>query len=200
MILIPDVETSDLPKKGFPMDDPSQPWVKQVACMLTEMDGVTVWGRLQAVIAPEGRKGRPGAEEVHGITDHQSARYGVREIPVLGLMTEWMRKVKFVVGYGIEFDQIVVEGVILRRGKDASAWKRPGVKWICLREKCIDLCKVPSEHESGTYRWPNLDKACEVVLGEAPREGHHDAWDDMQRTHRLMLELMRRGILKFEDE
>src|SRR5688500_20024071 len=102
MIMLYDTETSDLPKKGFPIDDPSQPWVKQVGAMLVDMTGDRIYGRLQAIISAEGRKGRPGAENVHGITDRDSALYGVSELGVFSILTGWMRKVKYVVGFGIE--------------------------------------------------------------------------------------------------
>lgn len=199
MIIFYDTETSGLPIRGLPMDDNAQPWIMQVGAMFTDMDGLRIHGAVSTYIKPDGRKGREGAEAIHGITERDCSRLGVPELGPLSMLTAWMGMARLVVGFGLKFDQMITAGVIERRGKNVSAWERPGVKWIDLIETCAQVCKIPSEHESGTYRWPNLDTACEMILGEAPREGYHDAFGDADRARRLYIELKRRGYLSFGD-
>lgn len=62
---------------------------------------------------------------------------------------------------------------------------RAGLTVVDLIGPAAAHCKIASEHDSGSYRWPSLDVACQQILGEPPREGVHNALSDAQRARRL---------------
>ncbi|HWL06769.1 MAG TPA: hypothetical protein VNQ99_17835 [Xanthobacteraceae bacterium] len=66
-----------------------------------------------------------------------------------------------------------------------QAWLRPGLEFVSTMDAATPFCRLPGTHESGGYKWPSLDEACEQLLEMEPRAGHHNAWDDVQRCKRL---------------
>lgn len=186
MILLLNLETSDLIKPELPLSDPAQPWIVEVAASMHDRDLTTTYGRFQTRVRADGRKIRPGAEKVHGISNRAAGRYGMSEIRMLGALTGLVDQCEAVVGFGLNgFDKKVVESVLIRQGKKTASWTRAGLEFIDIIGCCAQACRLQGNHESNTYRWPTLDQACEILLGEAPQPGIHDAWDDLGRAGRL---------------
>lgn len=195
MALLVDIETSDLLRADLPLSDPAQPWACAVAAELCREDGTAV-DFISTRIKSEGRAIRAGAEAVHGVSTRMAARAGVSEVAALAILCDFAAQADCLVGYGVPFDRKVVESLLLRRGKDARMWVRPGLQVVDLIPACTAICKLPSEHPSGGYKWPSLDEACERILRLLPRPGHHNAWDDLVRTKGLWMELRERGALE----
>lgn len=197
MILLVDVETSDLLQPDLELSDQAQPWVVQMAAELIGIDGESL-AFMKTGIRAEGRKIRPGAEAVHGITSRQAAKTGMSEVTALGFLIQLANQARYVVGYGLKFDRDVIASVLLRAGKSARMWLREGLEFVDLIVPAAAVCKLPTEHHSLTHRWAQLHTACEIILGEpAEAEGEqHDSWTDCQRAKRLFIEIRKRGFLE----
>lgn len=192
MFLFLDTETSDLLHGQQSLTDPVQPWAVGVAAELLDKDFVPLM-HIRALIKAEGRKIRQDAYEVHGISSAMAERYGLSQVVVLGTLVHMMGKARFLIGHGIEYDRTVIEGQLQRMGKDTNKWMRPGVEMVCTMKEAAEYCRIEPNFEGGTFRWPSLDAAGEILLGAAAREGKHDAWVDMKRAQGVFRHLYDRG-------
>ncbi|WP_024278593.1 hypothetical protein [Xanthobacter sp. 126] len=193
-LLFVDAETSDLLKRDRPLDDPSQPWAVSIAAQLV-IDGADS-DHFQVHVKAEGRQVRAGAEAVHGISTRSAAKRGVSEVVALGMLCGFAAQAEMVVGHGIDFDRQVIEGCLLRRGKETRLWTRPGLEFVDTMKAATPFCRIKADREDGSFKWPSLDEAYSILLGEAPRAGEHGAWDDLQRCRRLHAWLADRGAFE----
>lgn len=197
MLMVCDVETSDLPRKDLPRGDPGQPWITSAAAMLCQPDG-TVVDHFHCRVRSDGRSVRPGAEAVHGISTRSAGRNGVSETTVLGLIAGFADQATHIIGHGIAFDRGIIEDNLVRLNKSTRLFTRTGITFVCTMLASVPVCRLPNPNDFGTggFKWPTLDEACQIILGMAPREGFHSAWDDVDRARRLFLELRNRGIVE----
>lgn len=193
--LLIDTETSDLLRDDLPLDDPSQPWIVVVAAELVTDDGAAL-DFISLRIKADGRSIRSGATQVHGISTRQASRSGVSEIAALAILCDLAAQADSMVGYGVGFDRKVVESALLRRKKDPRMWVRPGIQVVDLIPACAAICKIPSEHPSGGYKWPSLDQAAQAILGLNPRQGIHTAHEDLVRAKLIWMQLRYSGALE----
>lgn len=193
--LVIDCESSDLIRKDVPLGDASQPWAVSVAADLCSDDGQSL-AFFHTHIRSEGRAIKEGARAVHGISTRDAGRNGVSEVTAIGMLIGLAAQATVLVAHNVDFDKQLVESLLIRRGKDVRMWTRPGLTSCCTMLAAAPFCKLPTDHESGSYQWPSLDAACQIILGEKPREGAHSAWDDCQRAKRLFLQLRPRGALE----
>jgi hypothetical protein len=195
MILYVDTEASDLIKRELPLDNPGQPWAVKMSAKLVDMKGVTQ-AFFSTPIRAEGRKITENARKVHGVSSAQAGQSGVSEVVALGMLLGFANESRYVVGFGLDFDRQLVESLLMRRRKDTALWVRKGLEFIDVMKPAAHLCKIPSDHENASYRWPNLDIACEKILGEPPRTGLHMDWDDLERAERIFNHLRAKNIIE----
>lgn len=201
MFLIVDIESSGLLMKDRPLSDPQQPWIVSCAAELVSAEGKTL-DFFHRRVKADGRKIKDDAAKVHGISSRQAATFGASEIVVLGMLSSMVADARYVIGHGLKlFDKMVIEGVLIRRGKDARLFERPGLEFLDTMETATAFCKIEPKpaFESNQYKWPSLDEACQIILGEEPREGPHDAWEDCQRTKRLFFALKERNAFEIPE-
>ncbi len=197
-LLFVDTETSGLFKKNLPMDSDQQPWVVSLAAELCDDSGRQI-ASINTGIRANGRKITEGARLVHGVSSQLAGRTGVSELAALGVLCgreSLASQARYAIGHGISFDRDVITSVLARNGRDAITWVRPGLMFVDTMTTAAPFCKLPSDHESGGYKWPSLDDACEILLNEPRRAGHHSAWDDIQRCKALFFWLRDRGALE----
>lgn len=195
MFLFVSIRTSGLIKKNLPLEDASQPWVVSVAAELTSGEGAQI-ASINTGIRAGDRKVSDGAQKIHGISSQLASRTGVSELAALGVLCgreSLASQARYVVGHGLDFDRDVITSVLARNGRDAKTWTRPGLQFVDTMTAAAPFCKLTSEHESGSYRWPSLDDACRILIGEEPRSGAHDAWNDLRRCKALFFWLRERG-------
>jgi DNA polymerase III epsilon subunit-like protein len=192
-----DLESSGLPPPGVEKGHAQYPWACQIGCILFDLEGNEL-AVLETLIKSEGRKMQAGAIAVHGISDQDAAIFGVGEVPAYALLCHLAAKAQWLVGFHVKFDRDIAESALIRLNKDTRMLVRSGLEVIDLVQPCAAVCKLPTDHDSGSYRWPNLDVACEKILGEPPREGKHGALDDSRRAKRLFLELWKQNVIELE--
>lgn len=194
MILAIDVESSNLPPKGIEPGDAQFPWCVSVGAVLFDFDGRNK-SVFYSPIRADGRSIATGASAVHGISSKDAGKSGVPEIVALGTICAMASEARYLTGYNAGFDRSILESTLIRLGKDTRKLMRPGLTLIDLMKPSTAFCKIPSERDSGEYRWPKLDAAIVSVLDEMPREGQHNALEDALLAKRLFLSLYARGAL-----
>jgi len=80
----------------------------------------------------------------------------------------------------------------------ARLFVQPGRRWVCTMKAATPVCKLPPKvpREDNSYKWPSLDEACEIILKQPPREGHHTAFEDLDRCRWLYLALKASGAIE----
>lgn len=179
-----DMESSGLIKKDRPIGDPSQPWAVSVAVLL--VDGKRRDDACFRIRAEEGRKMSPEAEKIHGISLREAQKAGVPELVMLSLVSNFAKDAEVIVSHGT-FDRDLMISLLRRRSKPDSVWTHPGLVCHNTADITKPLCRLPFEdpEKAGEWRWPSLDEAGAILLGEAPREGIHDPRDDLCRLERI---------------
>ena len=198
MYLFVKTHASGTLQKGLPPDAPDQPWICFLAAQLTDADGNEL-ASINTGIRSDGRAISEAATVAHGITTRRAACTGVKEKAALSVLCgreSLCSQARYIIGHGLQKD--IITGLILRNGWDASVWTRAGVEFIDTTIAAAPFCKLTSEHESGSYRWPSLDDACHALLGQEPRAGVHSAWDDLSRCASLFFWLRERGAFDLE--
>jgi DNA polymerase III subunit epsilon len=195
MILFVALDTSGLLKRHVPLEDPSQTWPVRVGFEFSTMDGHQK-GFLSTQIRSDGRKIQEAATAIHGITTREADRSGMSEVIALGAICAWAKETRYLVGFSVDFYRDVLEGALMRRGRDSSMLIRAGIEVVDLMKPCAQFCKIVTDREDGSYKWPRLSEACEMLLGDAPMVGYRHAWDDCQRAKRLFFELRKRNALE----
>lgn len=211
MILFLDSETSGLPRKGVPMTDPSQPWVVSLTADLRHYDGSECMF-MDVIIRADGREMSPKAQAIHGISAHDSRRLGVPETHAFALLGSLCDNAEQIVGYNLGFDTSVIAGTMERaaiayeakNGKPNKALQllpsklfAPGLQHVDVVRVCTPICNLPNKSkDSDEPKWPNLDEACQIILGMEPRGDKHVARDDVDRVRKLYFELVKRGAIE----
>lgn len=208
-VLFLDVETSGLWIKTLSIDDPQQPWCPSIAACLCTAEGEIVQ-HFSLIVKPEGRTIKDGALKVHGITTRTASQLGVPEARVLGLLGDMLKTAPLdsylrVATFG-DFDPRVISSLFARfaisQNKPSSAYdrlflRRPLIEFVNIMSPYAEqVCKIPSEQVPGTFKFPSLDEARQLILGKQPREGHQSAWEDMLDTRDIYLELRKRGLIR----
>lgn len=195
MLLFIDCETSGLIKRNLPLDSDQQPWVISLAAELTDENGRQL-ACINTGIRASGRTIAEEARRVHGVSSAKASRTGVSELAALGVLCgreSLASQARYVIGHGIGFDRDVITSVLARNGREATTWVRPGLEFRDTMTTAAAFCRLPSEHDSGGYRWPKLREALSILLGEELQTGAHDAWSDLQGAKRLYFWLTERG-------
>lgn len=195
MILSLDTETSNLPARGMDVANPQYPWPVRIGAALFDDDGKD-YALFSTGIRGDGRTIAEGAKNVHGVSSREAGRTGIPEKVALSVICHLAGQARLLIGFNIEFDRDVLVAAILRQDQDPKRLLRPGLQLIDLMKPCTPFCKLPTDHDSGSYRWPSLDDAGRILLGETPRVGPHTDWNDLQRGKRIYFWLKARGALE----
>jgi DNA polymerase III epsilon subunit-like protein len=187
-ILSIDTETSGLARSGIEKGSEEYPFLLEVGLELFAEDGTTA-GLFKSRVRSDGRSIQPGATAVHGISDRAAVRDGVSEIAALAVISGFAAQADYLIGYSVSYDRDIIESALIRRGKETRMLVRPGLEVIDIKLAATAACKIPTDHSSGSYKWPSMDVAAEMILGEPPRVGPHDALLDCQKAKRLFMAL-----------
>lgn len=196
MILSLDTETSSLIPRGAVPGSAQFPWPVQIGAVLFGFDGrdrASFGSRIRA----DGRTVSTGSAEIHGISSRDAGRSGVPEVIGLGIVCAFAAEARYLVGFNLDFDRAILESALIRLGKETRKLMRPGLEPIDLMRPAAALCKLPSEREDGSYKYPRLGEALALIRHERPRKGH-DALTDAKSAKRLFLSLVHRGVIEIE--
>ena len=211
MELFFDVETSGLPLYREPYNHPSQPFVVQLAAILS--DSERIYGSMNVLIKPNGRVIEAQAKEIHGITEEIAEKAGVTERSAASMFWQLGEQSSLYVCHNKDFDVPRVAGMIWRTAKDHTDYADMIINMpaYCTMKHSMNLLNLPAErkwcktcrieHEPGPKcpqcgqvyepKWPKLAELYMFLFGEELVDAH-DAWGDVVATRRCYYELRRR--------
>ena len=200
MLLFIDVETSGLLRRDLPPDDPGQPWVISLAAELCDVDGNQL-AIINTAIRANGRTISEGARAVHGVSSRDAGHTGISELAALAVLCgreSFVSQATHLIGHNIDFDVGVIEGVLLRCGREASALRRPGLQTACTMKAATPFCKIaPAKpRDDGSYKWPSMNECRTMLLGKPANDGLHGALQDMLDAKELYFWLRERGAFE----
>jgi DNA polymerase III epsilon subunit-like protein len=189
-ILIIDTETTGLLDFKLPADDPSQPRICEVGCLLIGFDpidgepgehGFVIHDRFEALIKPDGWTIPADASAINGITTEMCEADGIAMVEALRRIDELTDASTLIAGFSISYDQKMLRGEYRRHGMD----DRYGAVPVC------DVMRCCARLTGG--RWPKLEAAVDQLLGEK-HQGHR-AMVDAMATARLFKLLRERDLV-----
>lgn len=193
MILFFDTETTGLFQDRLPVDDPSQPYIVQLAAQLCEETGEPVAG-FSFIVDPG--IGSPGisipeaASKVHGITEEKAVQFGVSSESALSAFTHLYQRADVVCAHNIKFDKGVVEAAIARHYQKVLPLRKP---LFCTMEAATPIVNHPPTERMRAMgmtkpKPPRLEECIRHFFGEA-LEGAHDAMIDVIACRRVYMHL-----------
>ena len=194
-ILFYDVETTGLPLRGTPSDDPRQPHLVQFAALLMDKNTREEIESINVIIKPDGWVVPPETTALHGISHAKAVARGVPEQDVVAKFVSMNNNSVLTVAHNIQFDLQMMRSGMLRYGMS-----RPDVDDICLRPTaCTMQMSQPIVNLPPTERMlavgihspksPKLEEAVRFFFNE-DLEGAHDADKDVRACARVYFHLI----------
>ena len=191
MNLFFDTETSGLPKFKSPNSDPGQPWIVQLAAVLSTNDKVLM--SMNFIIQSGGLPIHPKALEVHGISTNLADKIGFEPQVAFSTFLQMAEKADKLICHNTSFDMRLLEILATRLDHYQDFVDTVIVKpHVCTMIKSTNFCKLPTKW--GKFKWPKLTEL-HAILFDEDFEGAHDALNDVYATQRCYYELIRRGII-----
>lgn len=156
--------------------------IAQLACKLidTESSEEIVYSKY----LNNGVPSEPGAFAIHRITDEIRIEKGVSNDEAYAEFKKLEALADKVCAHNLKFDARMF-AMNFRQGYP----EKPG---ICTMLATTNLCKLPSDRRR--YKWPKLEELHRFLFNE-DFEGAHDAMNDVNATHRCLIELITRGVI-----
>ena len=193
MDLFFDTETSGLPKFKSPNTDPGQPWIVQLAAVLSTDNKVLM--SMNFIIKSDGLPIHPKAEEVHGISVKLADQIGFEPQVAFSTFLQMAEKANKLICHNTAFDMRLLDILATRLDHYQDFVNTVRVKpHVCTMIKSTNFCKLPYPSGRRGNKWPKLTEL-HAILFDEDFEGAHDALNDVYATQRCYYELIRRGII-----
>lgn len=195
-ILFFDTETTGFTREGQSPMHPSQPYVVQLACQLTDDAGAILGGF--SFIVKQHAPIPPQAAAVHGISDEIAAKFGVEPGFAMRAFEHMLARADLVVAHNIKFDKLVIEAAMSRNMGQLWVLGKP---LCCTMEAAMPICNLPpTERMMAAGRrgpkQPKLEEAVRHFFNE-PLDGAHDAMVDVIACRRVFFALKEGGHVVF---
>ncbi|MCB9726205.1 MAG: 3'-5' exonuclease [Spirochaetaceae bacterium] len=189
--LIFDTETTGMVEFRKPPEDPSQPDLIQLGMMLVETADWTPRARTSMLVKlPEGARIDPGAQEAHGISEEDCARYGIESVVACSLFNQACLQADIIVAHNLSFDASIMKTALFRLGRKPH--RMDGRQLVCTKEASTDVLKLPGKYG---YKWPTLAEAYLHYTGRE-LEGAHDAFVDTEACLQIFRGLVQEGVVE----
>ena len=177
MTLIFDTETSGKADFKSPPEAPHQPRLVQLAALLLGSDLETV-AEFNVIIKPDGFVISPEVAAIHGIKHEYAEKHGIPERQALEIFKTFAEMSATLVAHNIRFD-----GIVLGRANHIHGLSYKVPQPYCTMNAATNVCKLPGGF-GGNYKWPTLQEAHQILLGES-FDGAHDAMADVKACARV---------------
>jgi|ERR1041385_1372029 DNA polymerase III epsilon subunit-like protein len=174
--LIFDTETSGLARFDLPPDDPIQPRLLSIACLILN-ENLNEKSSFYALVHP----GKqifidPNATKANGIMWEDIDKFGVPVNVALGLFNLFAAQVDLVVAHNIKFDSFIIDIELANQmvGDFRYDWKE---QTYCTMLQMTDICKLPGKRG---YKWPKLREAFAHCFPERGTFNEHHAMEDVR--------------------
>lgn len=184
-----DLETSGLPFKNvdYKKDYMDYPYIVSLAYKINDKP------RREFIINQEGIVIPEEAIKIHGITDEISSLSPYNILDVIGQVIFDCSGSDYIIGFNLFFDSSIFKANILRLIKQERTNQNIYniVEDILHKDKRIDVMRVCHKLFGG--KWPTLSEAYKKLFNEDFNA--HSAGDDVDATHRIYVELLKRGLV-----
>lgn len=168
-----DTETSGLPLTRESYQHPGQPWIVQLAAVLS--DDERIYQQISLIIRAEGRAIEQEASETHGFTAEICDAVGVRESYAGALLINLTMAAERIVCHNAAFDRLVAEAMLFR------IW---GAKGVAYFDGLPSFCTM----REGAEAWGEIDHRIAFCFRGYPGEAiiqrlkeHRCRWDPQNR-------------------
>ena len=188
-----DTETTGLPKNyDAPTSDVNNwPRLIQLSWMIADKDQNIV-ARHNLYIKPNGFVIPQDSIKIHGITTKYALDNGIDIVDALNMLHDDLKKVKYVVGHNVSFDEKIIEAECYRSNLDVVAFSDKFYQAsLCTMKSTTDFCKIPARFYVG-YKYPTLQELHRKLFG-FDFTGAHDAFSDISATMKCFWELKKQG-------
>lgn len=172
MILFFDTETTGKANFKAAPDHSSQPRLVQLGALLCEETGVER-AVIDLIIRPEGWTIPDEAAGIHGISTELATAAGVSIVSAMLLFSELLACAKLIVAHNIDFDSLIIESELKRRGTDGARQcfeKFRATPSVCTMRATTPICKLPGQYKD--FKWPKLTEAYQHFFGGLPADSH----------------------------
>jgi DNA polymerase III subunit epsilon len=176
MILFFDTETTGKADFKAPVRSPRQPYLVQLAAILTDESGEEM-SSLNVIIKPNGYTIPEDAAAIHGITQSIAMEYGVARLQALPLFLDLLKISKRIVAHNLKFDSLVMQIEFARSCFPDKPLFDP--VQICTMSLMTPHCAIPNSYGFPDFKWPKLQEAYRHAFGKE-FEGAHDALADVK--------------------
>lgn len=184
MILFFDTETTGFPIPSRPIGDETQPHIVQLACILTEDDGLER-ACFSTIINP----GVPIPEvtsRIHGITSEIAERSGISLTVAVHVFEEFLDRAHRVVAHNIKFDAALIRTAFARC---RTSLRMPPQGLFCTMEAASAIIQIPPTERMLAVgitkcKPPKLSE-CVAHFFSEPLDGAHDALVDVRACARV---------------
>jgi len=188
MIMFFDTETTGFYQKGSAVDDPTQPYVVQLAAQLCEDEGDVV-SSFNFIVnndvdIPE------QAAKIHGITTQKACEFGVGIEFAMAAFSHLYHRSDLIVAHNIAFDKQIMETAIARHYKATRPITKP---MFCTMKAASPIINLPPTDRMiaagiNKPKAPKLEECIKHFFDE-DLEGAHDAMVDVAACHRVYFHL-----------
>lgn len=196
-ILFFDTETSDMINFRARNSDPSQPWVVQLAAVLTDGEGKPLH-QFSCICNSGGRPMGDGAEDVHKIPLSTCNTVGLPHARAMAWFMTLVRHSTLLVAHNKAFDIRILKilGGQLGGAAKTDAYSLDDYAQICTMVSTTKLCQLPKPSGKGGFKWPKLEELYFFLFGKDMNEKYsaHDALEDVRATIECYFELKKRGF------
>lgn len=194
-ILVFDLETTDLPKKGVPSDHPTQPHIVQIAALLIDTDTRTEMEVINTLTKPDGWQSSAEAEAIHGISNEKMIAEGIPEKEILAAFCYLQDSAIITVSHNIQFEFQLMRSAMLRYGLTREqADERTHRLNACTMQMATPILNLPPTERMLAYgiRTPKAAKLSECVkhFFDEEHDGAHDALIDARACARVYFHLL----------
>lgn len=181
-LLFLDTETSGLPDFRAPSEEPSQPFIVQLAALLTDVQGNSIAG-INLIIHPGERIIPNEVAEIHGITTEKAVKYGVDIKTAFETFRNLLDKAENLVAHNIGFDVKMIK-IASVQAKAENFWTElERLKQHCTMRMSQPICKLPLTGKQAAagfngFKQPKLIEAYTHFYGKGFDKAH-DALADV---------------------
>ena len=193
-IIFFDTETTGLPLDYNAPSSKLDNWPRlvQLAWIVSDCDGNVISSE-NHIIIPNGFEIPSISASIHGITTEIAKSKGEKLVDVIDKFLGVLQNATAIAGHNISFDQHIVEAEILRCGRSNILKSLPA---YCTMKMSANYCNILNSNKE--VKWPTLQELFFKLYGEK-FEGAHNAMADTKATYRCFFTLVKRGIIKLED-
>ena len=206
--LVFDVETNAMVEWGLPADHDNQARLAAWGMLFVD-DNMNITEGYHGLVKPDGWCMTEEASRVNGLTDERLHAEGKDIRLPMTLMGEAIDFGRTLVAHNLSFDLKIMrgefrrldwgrddrfdsKGVPLEPYKYADRCERSG---ICTMLRLTAECQIPRNDGKRGYKWPKLQEAVQIILGEELRDAHTAAADTIA-CYRLLKAMKQRGLLR----